>query len=452
MNNIDLTTGNIRGKLISISIPLVLTSFVQMAYNIIDTIWISRLGSGAIASISTAGFYLWLASALILLAKTGTEINVSQKTGDKNQRGAKEYASNGIYLALILGFINTVLFSVFKVQLIDIYGTSPEVRDNAVTYMGIVTYGVFFDYINFVLTGIFIGRGNSKIPFFTNVVGLLINLVLDPFLIFGFGSFSGLGIAGAAYATTFAKIVITIVFLILIARHTLFPKFRLKKINFKICLEILKLGFFPTFYNATFCICSILLTIIISRWGDDAISASRVGSQVESISWLTVGGFSAAITSFIGQNYGAKKYNRVIEGFIEAVKITGVLGIFNTILLFFGARIFSEIFFTSDTSVFDICVNYLKILALCQLGMCIEITAAGVFNGIGKTLPPSLVSIILNVSRLPLSLLLAKYFDLNGIWWAITITAFLKGVFLLAWLLLYIRKNEKLSFKEIPIN
>lgn len=448
MSNLDLTEGSIRNKLISISIPIVLTSFVQMAYNFVDTLWISRLGSGAIASVSTAGFYMWLASALVLLARTGTEINVSQKTGDKNEQGAKDYASNGIYLALVLGFVNTVLFIAFKTPLIDIYGTSIEVRDAAVSYMGIVSIGVFFDYFNFVFTGIFIGRGNSKIPFFTNVVGLLINLVLDPFLIFGVGNFGGMGVAGAAYATTFAKVVITIIFLIFISRHTLFNKFKLSRFNIGICKNILKLGFMPSFYNVIFCLCSILLTIIIGKWGDDAISASRVGSQVESISWLTVGGFSAAITSFVGQNYGGKKYDRVIKGFIESIKITSILGIFNTMLLFFGAKAFSGVFYDSGTEVFYLCVEYLQVLAFCQLAMCIEIACAGVFNGMGKTLPPSIISIIFNVLRLPLGLVLASFIGLSGIWWSITITAIFKGALLLVWLLFFVKKNENLSFSK----
>lgn len=445
MNNLDLTNGNIKINLIKISVPIVLTSFVQMAYNLVDTLWISRLGSGAIASVSTAGFYLWLASALVLLARTGTEINVSQKTGDKDENGAKEYSSNGIYLALIFGFINTVLFILFKEPLIDIYGTSKEVRDEAVKYMGIVSIGVFFDYINFVLTGIFIGRGNSKIPFFTNTIGLLINLVLDPILIFGVGNMEGLGVSGAGYATTIAKIIITIIFLLFISRHTLFNKFKLRKLNLVICKDIVKLGFFPATYNVIFCLCSIILTIIISRWGDDAISASRVGSQIESISWLTIGGFSAAITTLVGQNYGGKKYERVGQSFIESIKITGVLGIFNTLLLYFGASAFSSIFYDTGSDVYLICVEYLKILAFCQFAMCIEIACAGVFNGMSKTFPPSVVSITFNVLRLPMSLLVVKFLGLTGIWWTITITAILKGVILLIWLLIFFRKDENLS-------
>lgn len=180
---------------------------------------------------------------------------------------------------------------------------------------------------------------------------------------------------------------------------------------------------------------------IIAQWGPIPIAVQKVGSQIESISWMTAGGFQSAMSAFIGQNYGAKKWDRVFKGYFSGLAIVSVIGIFATCLLIFGAGPVFSVFIPEEEAI-RYGIVYLKILGLSQLFMCIEITTAGAFIGHGKTLPPSIVGILFNALRIPGALILSSTFlGLDGVWWAISISSILKGVVLSTWHILFLKGN-----------
>lgn len=179
------------------------------------------------------------------------------------------------------------------------------------------------------------------------------------------------------------------------------------------------------------------------------IAVQKVGSQIESISWMTAGGFQTAISAFVGQNYGAKKWNRIVKGYKIGILTVSIIGIFATFLLIFGAApIFS--FFIPEESTLPYGIAYLKILGVSQLFMCIEIATAGAFNGVGKTLPPSLISIVFTGLRIPMALILSSpnLLGLNGVWWSISISSVIKGILLISWFIVYLKAQETKMVKE----
>ncbi len=175
---------------------------------------------------------------------------------------------------------------------------------------------------------------------------------------------------------------------------------------------------------------------IVSVWGPVAVAIQRVGGQIESVSWRTADGFSSALCSFIGQNYGADNRERVKKGYITALRLMSIFGFFTSVLLIvFAEQIIT--LFIPETGAIIIGTEYLKILGLSQLFMCLEITSSGAFAGMGKTKPPALIGILLNLARIPLAIALSKtVLGLNGVWWSICITSILKGIILTAWFLM----------------
>jgi Na+-driven multidrug efflux pump len=170
---------------------------------------------------------------------------------------------------------------------------------------------------------------------------------------------------------------------------------------------------------------------IIAKWGPIPIAVQKIGSQIESISWMTATGFSTALGAFVGQNYGAGKWGRIYKGYFRAIGIVSIIGLFATGLLIFGARpIFS--LFIPEAEAVKIGVDYLKILGLSQLFMTIEITTAGAFNGLGKTTTPALIGIVFNGLRIPGAIFLSSIaaLGLNGVWWSISISSIFKGIIL----------------------
>lgn len=448
MAKVDLTEGKILSKLFKLALPIVLTGFMETTYNLVDMFWLGRLGTAEVAGVGTAGFYIWLASAFIYLVRTGTEINVSQKTGEQEHATAKGYARAGIIMSIIVGLIYSLTILVFRVPLINFFKVDDSyVVQCANSYLIFVIPGIFFSFISKVMTGAFLGRGKSGIPFNANAVGLVVNIILDPILIFGMFGFPKMGVIGAGVATSVAQFVSLCIFIYYIkVKKALFDTFQLfKRTEFDKMKHIFKLGVPPCIYNALFTIISMFIAIIIANYGKEAIAVQKVGSQIESISWMTALGFATAVSTFVGQNVGAKKYNRIYDGYKEAIKISLLLGLINTFILFVFSGGLMYVFFTTDIISQEIGIEYLKIMAYSQIFMCIEITTTGTFNGLGMTKLPSYTNTILNILRIPLAIILSNLIGINGVWWAISISSILKGLLMVIFFYIFIKRDERFS-------
>ncbi|MDO5415989.1 MAG: MATE family efflux transporter, partial [Lachnospiraceae bacterium] len=190
---------------------------------------------------------------------------------------------------------------------------------------------------------------------------------------------------------------------------------------------IIRVGLPAGFQNMIYCMISMVLTRFVSNWGDQAIAVQRVGSQIESISWMTADGFALAINAFVAQNFGGKKFDRVKKGYMTAAAIVCVWGLFTTSVLVFGRRpVFS--LFISEADVVPMGMEYLRILGYSQLFMSMESMTAGALSGLGKTFQCSVIMILLTVIRIPLAMLLGPALGLNGIWWALSISSITKGI------------------------
>jgi Na+-driven multidrug efflux pump len=162
------------------------------------------------------------------------------------------------------------------------------------------------------------------------------------------------------------------------------------------------------------------------------VMSQTTGSQIEGITWNTSQGFSTALGTFVAQNYAAGKINRTRKAYKYTLILLLSLGIVVTLsFIFFGQEIFG--LFTSETDAREAGGNYLNIVAYCQLFIMLEITTLGIWNGYGKTLPPAIISTTFNLARIPLAMLLAPVYGINGVWMAIMISSVIKGIISPAW-------------------
>lgn len=442
----NLISGNITTALFRLAIPVMGTSFIQMAYNMVDTIWIGRLGSNEVAAVGTAGFYMWLAFGFIVLAKIGAQVNVAQSIGKNDMASASTYSAAGLQSAIILGFLYTLSVYLLRYKLIGFFNIDDAyVNEMAVRYLQIVVFAIFFAFINEVFSGVIIGSGNSEFPFKVNMVGLTTNIILDPILIFGLGVIPAMGARGAAIATLIAQISVTLIYVIFARKRNFeFLKTKLfQKLFLKEIIENARIGLPVSLQSIFFTLFSMTLARIVAFWGPLAIAIQRVGGQIESISWRTAEGFSSSLSSFVGQNYGAGEKNRIKTGYLTAIRIMTLFGIFTSILLIVFSKEIMGIFIPEAAAI-ALGSAYLKILGASQLFMCIEITTQGAFAGMGRTKPPALVSIAFNAARIPIALFLSKTFlELNGVWWSISLTSIFKGVILVVWFAFILKKYLK---------
>lgn len=446
MNNekqYDLTQGKILNKLLFVAVPVMGTQLLQMAYNLTDMFWLGRVGSDAVAASGTAGMYLWLSQALLMVGRMGAEIGVSQSIGKKNENLARKFAQTSLILSVLLGALFGAAMIIFRNPLIGFFNIADQgVAADAAIYLAITGAAIPATYITAAVTGTFNGAGNSKMPFYINAVGLLINMVLDPILI----NNAGWGVTGAAIATGFAQIIVALLFLAAIkySKQRPFQKFIfLVRLESESVRQIFRWSIPIVLESMLFTFLSMITSRIVAGWGVTAMAVQRVGSQIESLSWLIGGGFASAVTAFMGQNYGGGKWSRVHAGIKISMKVMLVWGIVITAVLFFGGRTLYMLFLPDPESA-DIGTIYLQILALCQIVACLEYTSAGALRGIGKTIPPSIVSIGGNILRVPIIYFLSKSsLGLNGIWWGITIGASIRSIWLIIWFLIMVRKMPR---------
>lgn len=439
----NLTEGNIVSTLLKLSVPIIATNFIQTAYGMVDMIWIGRLGSKSVAAVGTASFFVNLAMALFTIVIIGSGVKIAHSIGAGDSKGAEEYIKSGFIMSFILAIIYALFILIFKDRLIGFFELGdPEVERLAVQYLVISMIGVLFMCFNNLYSNIFNSYGNSTIPFRVNSIGLLLNIVLDPILIFGIGFIPPMGVAGAAIATVLCRLLVLSVF------YTSGKKyFRVFgqdiRFNREKAISVIKMGLPITTQRVTFIFISIMIAKIIAVWGPTAIAVQKVGLQIESISYMTIGGLQGAIAAFIGQNYGAKKFKRIKEGYYKSLAMTLTFGATVTaIFLIFPEQIFK--IFLNDKESLEIGVYYMKILGISQAFMCMELLTVGAFNGLGKTYVAPIISITFTALRIPIALVLSseELFKLNGIWMSISVSSIIKGLLLVTLFLYYLRKNR----------
>lgn len=449
--SINLLEGNIFQKLLLLSSPLMVTSFVNMAYNMTDTAWLGRLGTEAVAASGAAHFFVWMASAIAAISRVGTSVYVAQEYGEKNEKKLNDTIKNGMILMILITGVYTLLISIFTRDLMNLYTLEDEVRNMAIIYLRIFSFGFIINGLNVLISNIYYSLGNSLYPLIFNLVGLVINIVVDPILIFGIGFIPSMGIAGAAYASIFSQFIVLLLFSISIikSKNEIYIAVSEGKASLSNIIQKFKKGFPAGIMSTIHSAISFQLTRYMTSYGTYPVAAYTVGSMLESITWMTTDGLQGGITAMVGQNYGAKLYDRLLEIIkksIFIVTITGLIG--TTVLMLFRTPLF-RVFIPEDPNSLPYGVEYLFILGLSQLGMAIEIGSTGVFNGLGKTKTPSVISIIFNIMRIPFALILMPFVAYQGVWWAMTISSNLKGLISLLFLRKEYKKIQKRTINTI---
>lgn len=428
----NLTEGSIRKQLFNLAIPIMGTSFVQMAYSLTDMAWVGRIGSEAVAAIGAVGILTWMLQSFSLLNKVGAEVTVGQSIGSGNQQEAKAYAAHNLTLALIFSLMWGVIFFSLATPIVSLYKLSPEISAKAVEYLRIVSTAFPFVFLASAFTGVHNAAGLSKIPFYISGAGLALNMLLDPLFILLFGW----GTAGAAYATWLSQCMVILLFVYqLKVRNKLWDDFHFfVPLKWKYTLKVVRIGIPVALLNSFFAVINMLMGRTASTYGGHyGLVALTTGGQIEAIAWNTSQGFSTALSAFTAQNYAARKRNRIEAAYRTTLMMTSIFGVFCTFLyVFYGNEIFSIV--VPEREAYMAGGLFLRIDGYSMMFLMLEITMQGLFYGIGRTVPPAVTSIVFNTLRLPLAMLLGAIgLGIEGVWWAICISSILKGIVSFIW-------------------
>ncbi|MGM9987587.1 MAG: MATE family efflux transporter [Bacillaceae bacterium] len=422
MKTKDLTSGKELSVITLLSLPLIGSSLLQFLYNFIDMLFVGGLGPDAIASVGSASFFINLGYAIQAMIVVGGGIKIAHSMGSKNTNESVAYIGNSLILNFLIGVITIVGLVFFGNQLLDFLNLNNEaVQTGAYQYLSVSAFMLLFSYFNTFFIRMFSSFGNNKQSFYISAFGLVLNIILDPIFIYTFKW----GVIGAAIATLIAQILMFVSFVYL-ARKVLFHK-DIIQVSFQKSMEMMKLGMPMSIQRVLFTVINIILAKLIASYGTDAVAAQKIGLQIESVTFIVMGSLNGAVSSFIGQNFGAKKYTRILKGYRVSLFLGILYALLTSIIFIFLSEELARLF-TRDSETVAITSSYLQIIGLSQIFMSIEMICTGVYTGIGMPKIPSAISIVFTFIRIPLALLLTPILGLNGIWWSIAISSLIKGL------------------------
>ena len=442
----NLTKGPILKTLTKLAVPIMASAFLGTLYNITDMAWIGLLGSRAVAGVGVGGMFTWLSQGLAAMARMGGQVQVAQCIGRGERERAHGFAQAAVQLSAFMGIAYAVLSLLFTRQMVGFFQLADaEAHTAAMSYTRIACGLIVFSFLTLTLTGIYTAQGDSKTPFLANLVGLAMNMILDPVLILGPGIFPRLGVAGAAIATVTAQAIVMSIMILGIMVQKKENVLKGIKLFAKLPREyvggICKIGIPTAIQGMAYCAISMVLTRMVSGYGAEAIATQRVGGQIESVSWNTADGFGAALNAFIAQNYGAGKNDRVRKGYKASLWTVGIWGVLISVIFICFPEPIAQIFFHEPKAIAT-AMGYLVIIGFSEAFMCVELTTVGALSGLGRTRLCSIISIIFTSARIPLAILLGGIMGLNGIWWALSSTSIVKGIIFTSTFLWITRKRK----------
>ena len=384
-----MTEGNIWKLLIVFALPLILGNLLQQMYNTADSIIVGNyIGSNGLAAVGSGSSLLMLIISFSQGAAVGAGVIVSQSIGAKRSDIIKKSVHTAMCISVILGLVLSVIGVIFSSQLIEWMRTPEDVLEDSISYFRLYCAGLIFNVIYNMATGILNAAGNSKKPLQYLAIASVTNIVLDLVFIKVFK----MGIEGAAIATDISQALSGVLAVGYLLRVKSDYKINIKelKIDKAIAKEIIRIGLPTAIQNAVISFSNVLVQSSVNDYGSIAMAGYTAYLKIDGFNILPVLSISMAVTTFTGQNVGAKNIKRVKKGMYDALIIctiyTVLTGVF---LLSLSHQILS--LFTNDSSVIE--YGQLAMKYFCPFYFLLGIlnTLAGTVRGAGKGVPPMLI-------------------------------------------------------------
>ena len=387
-----ITEGVIWQQLLAFFFPILFGTFFQQLYNTADAIIVGQfLGKEALAAVGggtgTAinlliGFFTGLAA--------GATVIISQHYGAKNDEKVSASIHTAIALALVGGLIISIVGYVFTKPMLELIGTPYDVLPLAVSYMQIYFLGGIPVVMYNMGAGIFRAMGDSRSPFYFLIASCLTNIVLDLLFVGVFG----MNVEGAAIATVISQILSMILIFITLMRRKDSTKLRIRKIAFDKTLlrQMLMIGFPAGIQSIMYTISNLIIQAAINQYGTDTAAAWAGWSKLDQIFWMFINAFSIAITTFVGQNFGAGKIDRARKGVLTVT----IMAAASTLAIeagYFLVGRYGLMLFITDSAVLEIGISIMKYIVPWYITYIAIELLSGAIRGVGKSLIPTLISV-----------------------------------------------------------
>lgn len=444
----DFTEVKLSKAILLLSIPAVLEMIMESIFVVVDIFFVSKLGADAVATVGLTESLVTIVYAVSLGLATATTSMVSRRIGEKNPEKASETAFQAIFTGIVVSLLIAIPGTIYSGRLLELMGASETITDQLSGYTRIMLGGNVVIMLLFIINAIFRSAGDAAIAMRVLWVGNIINIILDPCLIFGLGPFPELGVTGAAVATTTGRGIAVLYqfWLLFYGRKRIQLSIKGLNINFKIISRLIKLSLGSIGQNLIGTISWIALVRIISVFGSGIVAGYTIAIRIVSFVLLPSWGISNAASTLVGQNLGAKKPDRAEK----AVLVTGwvnmiLLGIVGLFLVLFPGYFIS--LFIDDPAVLASGTQCLRIISIGFVAYGFGMVLVNSFNGAGDTTTPLKINIFAFwLIEIPLAWILAIRLGMNqqGVFTAIVIAESIMT--LTAWLVF---RRGKWKLKEV---
>lgn len=402
----DMTTGSTSSAIIQFTIPLLIGNIAQQLYSTVDSIVVGQyVGDNALAAVGASGPVTNLLLVLFVGISTGAGIMVSQFFGARDKQMLSKTIGNTLVMTLLAG-IAMMLMGVFLSRpFLELLDTPAEILDMAATYLRIIFIGIIgFAFYN-ILSGILRGLGDSFMPLVFLLVCCGLNIILDLLFVAGFK----MGVAGVAWATILSWAVSAVLCFIKIFRmkDELELTVESLKLDGHLCRDLILLGLPSGATQAIFSLSMVVVQSLTNSMGTDVIACNVIIMRVDGFAMMPNFSFGMAMTTFVGQNVGANRMDRVEEGTKNGLKMgVGTAVVLVLCLVFFGKYLIEM--FTRTEHLIELSINMLRVLAVGYVAMAVTQILSGVMRGAGDTVSPMWISLVTTVAiRVPLAYLFA---------------------------------------------
>jgi putative MATE family efflux protein len=414
----DLTKGNEAKLILVFALPMLIGNIFQQLYNTVDGLIVGNtLGKEAMGAVMLSFPIMFLLLSLVMGITMGSTILLSQYYGAKDMDKVKKTIDTAYIFMFFASIIVTIGGLLLSGPILTLIKTPADIMPQAKAYLDVIFAGMIFMFGYNSISAILRGLGDSKTPLYFIIISTVINIILDYVFILAFHW----GVAGAAWATVIAQGISFIFGIYHLNRTHEVLKFNIKSMKFdrEIFKMSVKLGIPSGIQQMLFSFGMMALQTIVNGYGTDAVSAFGAASRIDSFATMPIMNFGAAISTFVGQNIGANKLDRVRKGYrytqIISASTAIVLGLLITV---FGRYMMS--WFNQDSSVIDVGASYLRIVGPFYFVISMMFITNSVLRGAGDAIFPMISSILsLWLIRIPIAYVLSRKLGTDGIWWAI---------------------------------
>ena len=440
----DLLSGNPAKSVVLFALPIMLSSLLQYSYNFVDNIIVGQyVGTQALAAVGNIGAINSFIIGTALGLTSGFTIPVAQKFGAGEYRKMNNYAGNSITLSLVIGVSIVVVAHIISNPILRLINTPDDIFKLSADYINILYFGVPIQMLFNNFTGIARSLGDSKRPLYFLILSVLVNLALDILLVGNFG----LGVRGAAAATVisyFAACVFAGVFVLKKEKELNIKKSDLVP-NKKIFAEQMKLGIPVSLQFTITSIGSMILQTAINGFGSSAIAALTAAGRVEQVMNIPMSGLGVANATFVSQNYGAGKYERIIKSVNKILILDLLISVFcSAVLIFAGPYAVRWFVSNPDAQMVSYAKQYLYTIGGCYALVSLLFVFRNTLQGLGFTYANAIAGVGELLGRMLVSFLLTPYFGFAAVCFAGPV----------AWLLadlplIFIYLKKKRMFKSL---